>query len=337
MAAVALGAHPKPRGPAPVDFPCWDSLRGVWTSEMGDERPRQTLQLKNEQRSERRRRKRLAQREAAGEPLERKRGRPADPVGKQQRQDERERLLLAWRERHPWARREWRREERRLRQEEQRLRCPPSLPPPPPQSRPAPQPPKPRRIVRSTRVWSTKGQCEGITRSGERCRVHTSSKYAVAQLLRHGERFCGHHHASKYTGVRCAGIKKHGKGQCRVWSGSVYSDAMPLRRGSPFCHHHRVRCEGQTCAGVRCAVTSSSEHTHAEPLRQGKRYCMHHKEQDEGFVLYECEACDGLSALRVGVACTHICPASDSSYPRWRANLEAELPMSMCVECDADG
>jgi hypothetical protein len=89
MAAVASGAYPKPRGPAPVDFPCWDSLRGVWTSEMGgegDERPRQTLQLKNKQRSERRRRKRLEQRVAADAPLARTRGRPADPAGKQQRQ-----------------------------------------------------------------------------------------------------------------------------------------------------------------------------------------------------------------------------------------------------------
>jgi hypothetical protein len=187
-------------------------------------------------------------------------------------------------------------------------------------------------------VWSTEGQCEGKTRYNERCRVHKSSRYAVAQLLRRGERFCGHHHPAKFTGVRCAGIKKHGKGQCRVWSGSFYSDAAPLRRGSPFCRHHRVRCEGWTCAGARCTVTSSSEHTHAEPLRQGKRYCMHHQGQDDGFVLYECEACGDMSALRVGVACAHICPASDSSYRPFQGGMyNPYLPLSMCVECDADG
>ena len=43
--------------------------------------------------------------------------------------------------------------------------------------------------------------------------------------LRRGERFCMHHHPDKFTGVRCAGVKKHGKGQCRVCSGSLYADA----------------------------------------------------------------------------------------------------------------
>ena len=127
--------------------------------------------------------------------------------------------------------------------------------------------------------WSTEGQCEGTTRLGERCKVHKSSDFAVAAPLRRGERFCAHHHPDKYTGVRCAGIKKHGKSQCCVWSGSLYGDAAPLRRGSPFCHHHRVRCAGTTQAGVRCTVTSSSEHTHAEPLRRGELYCAHHRQQ----------------------------------------------------------
>ena len=129
------------------------------------------------------------------------------------------------------------------------------------------------------RAWSTEGQCEGRTRDGDRCKVHRSSRYAVAAPLRRGERFCGHHHPDKYTGVRCAGIKKHGKGQCRVWSGSCYADALPLRRGSPYCHHHRVRCAGQTRTGVQCTVTSSSEHAHANPLRQGGLYCTHHQVQ----------------------------------------------------------
>ena len=46
-AAAAAGAIPRPRGAAPRDFPSWDSLRGVWTSEPGgdgERRPRQTLQ-----------------------------------------------------------------------------------------------------------------------------------------------------------------------------------------------------------------------------------------------------------------------------------------------------
>ena len=124
----------------------------------------------------------------------------------------------------------------------------------------------------------------------------------MAVPLRRGERFCGHHHPDKYTGVRCAGIKKHGKGRCNVWSGSCYADAAPLRRGSLFCHHHCVRCAGYTQSGSRCTVTSSSEHAHAAPLRQGERFCSHHQStcSDEAgriaprsyadeFELYECE------------------------------------------------
>ena len=136
--------------------------------------------------------------------------------------------------------------------------------------------PLPPRALPSHANWSTEGQCEGKTRYGERCKVHRSSPYAVAASLRRGERFCGHHHPDKYTGMRCAGIKKHGKGQCRVWSGSCYADAAPLRRGSPYCHHHRVRCAGLTRSGARCTVTSSSEHEHAAPLRKGAEFCAHH-------------------------------------------------------------
>ena len=130
--------------------------------------------------------------------------------------------------------------------------------------------------------------------------------------LRRGERFCGHHHPAKYTGVRCAGIKKHGKGRCNVWSGSCYADAAPLRRGSLFCHHHRVRCAGYTQSGSRCTVTSSSEHAHAAPLRQGERFCSHHQStcSDEAdriaprsyadeFELYECEVCGELEAVHL--------------------------------------
>ena len=139
------------------------------------------------------------------------------------------------------------------------------------------RPPPPfLRLGANGRAWSMEGQCEGKTRFGERCKVHRSSAYAIAAPLRRGERFCGHHHPDKYTGVRCAGIKKHGKGQCCVWSGSFYADAAPLRRGSPFCHHHRLRCAGQTRAGERCTVTTSSEHAHADPLRQGNQFCAHY-------------------------------------------------------------
>ena len=81
-----------------------------------------------------------------------------------------------------------------------------------------------------------------------RCRVHRSSRYAVAAPLRRGERFCGHHHPDKYTGVRCAGVRKHGKGQCRVWSGSCYADAAPLRRGSPYCHQLVYESSEETMA-----------------------------------------------------------------------------------------
>ena len=107
--------------------------------------------------------------------------------------------------------------------------------------------------------------------------MHTSSVYAIAAPLRRGEDFCGHHDPKKFTGVRCAGIKKHGKGPCNVWSGSLYEDAAPLRRGSPYCHHHRLRCAGYTRTGYRCTVTSSSENAHAEPLRMGKAFCTHHQ------------------------------------------------------------
>jgi len=176
-----------------------------------------------------------------------------------------------------------------------------------------PVPPLPAGVEPVERVWTTEGQCEGTTRLGERCRVHSSSKYAVAAPLRLGERFCGHHHPNnKYTGVRCAGMRKHGKGQCNVWSGACYADAAPLRRGSPYCHHHRVRCAEVTRAGERCTVTSSSEHEHAQPLRQGELFCVHHQQQQnadkEQFELYECPDCGELSAVRVGEPCpTHKC------------------------------
>jgi len=126
---------------------------------------------------------------------------------------------------------------------------------------------------------SRSGQCEGTTACGQRCKVHSTSPYAVAALLRNGGRFCGHHDPSKYTGTRCAGMKKRGKGQCRMWSGFCYADAAPLRRGSPYCHHHRVRCAGQTVAGVRCTITTSSKHEHAAPLRRGEPLCAHHCSQ----------------------------------------------------------
>ena len=141
-------------------------------------------------------------------------------------------------------------------------------------------PPLPTPSTLCTRPRSTVGQCEGKTCFGERCKVHTSSPYAVAAPLRRGERFCGHHHPDKYTGVQCAAMKRHGRGQCRVWSGSFYADADPLRRGSLYCHHHRVQCEGRTWTGARCKVTSSSEHAHAEPLRKGGLLCAHHQVRD---------------------------------------------------------
>lgn len=175
-----------------------------------------------------------------------------------------------------------------------------------------PLPPPPAKPMQQC---STDGQCQGTTRLGHRCRVHRSSKYAVAAPLRRGERFCGHHHPDKYTGVRCAGMKKHGKGRCNVWSGSCYADAAPLRRGSPYCHHHRVRCAGLTQAGERCTVTSSSEHEHAAPLRQGERFCMHHQPSEqhqpsdvEHFELFECPDCGELFAVREDKQCpTHKC------------------------------
>ncbi|EOD30809.1 hypothetical protein EMIHUDRAFT_113071 [Emiliania huxleyi CCMP1516] len=153
--------------------------------------------------------------------------------------------------------------------------APPALLPPPP---PPGQPALTDAVV--LRVWSTEGQCEGMTRQSggtERCRVHRNSPYAVAAPLRRGERYCGHHHPDKFTGVQCAGQRKHGKGRCRVWSGCCYADAAPLRRGSPYCHHHRVRCVGLTQSGARCTVTSSSENVHAQPLRDGELHCAHHQ------------------------------------------------------------
>lgn len=137
------------------------------------------------------------------------------------------------------------------------------------------QPAAPRAPMRAPR--STEGQCEGTTRLGERCKVHKSSRHGAAAPLRRGERHCVHHDPNKYTGMRCAGVRKEGRGQCNVWSGSGYADAAPLRRGSKFCHHHRVQCAGLTRAGTRCNVTSSSEHDHAEPLRQGEALCRHHQ------------------------------------------------------------
>ena len=131
------------------------------------------------------------------------------------------------------------------------------------------------------RVWSTEGQCEGMTRLGERCRVHRKSEHADAAPLRRGERFCRHHDPKKYTGVQCKGMRKNGKGRCQVWSGSPYAEAAPLHRGSLFCHHHRVRCAGHSRFGEPCRVTSSCEHAHAEPLRRGGEYCAHHCEADE--------------------------------------------------------
>ena len=125
--------------------------------------------------------------------------------------------------------------------------------------------------------WLTEGQCEGTTYYGERCKVHKNCKHPDAEPLRRGERFCRHHDPKKYTGLRCAALKKHSKGRCRVWSGSPYADAAPLRCGSLYCHHHRVQCAGHTLAGMRCSVTSSCEHEHAEPLRKGGRFCAHHR------------------------------------------------------------
>ena len=86
-AAVAAGALPRPRGRAPRDFPCWDSLLGVWTEELGGEgeqRPKQTWRSEHHARSERRRTQRRAERAAAGLPLESKIGRPINPLSKRQ-------------------------------------------------------------------------------------------------------------------------------------------------------------------------------------------------------------------------------------------------------------
>ena len=139
--------------------------------------------------------------------------------------------------------------------------------------------------------WSTEGQCEGMTRLLTRCKVHMSSAHADAEPLRRGERFCVHHDPKKYTGVRCAGMrKKAGRGRCNVWSGSAYKDAEPLRRGSPYCQHHRVQCAGDTRTGARCNVTSSSLHVHAHPLWSGEKYCAHHLPMAENDG--RCDTCD---------------------------------------------
>ena len=161
--------------------------------------------------------------------------------------------------------------------------------------------------------------------------MHTSSVYAIAAPLRRGEDFCGHHDPKKFTGVRCAGIKKHGKGRCNVWSGACYEDAAPLRRGSPYCHHHRLRCAGYTRTGYRCTVTSSSENAHAEPLRMGKAFCTHHQcdepsqeecnepeeeddddedEEDNRETIYQSETCGELCDY--AEARMHACTADES-------------------------
>ena len=178
-----------------------------------------------------------------------------------------------------------------------------------------------------TQAWSTEGQCEGTTREGERCKVHRSSPYAVAAPLRRGERFCGHHHPDKYTGVRCASIKKHGKGQCRVWSGSCYAAAAPLCHGSPFCHHHRVRCAGMTREGVRCTVTSSSEHAHAEPLRRGEQYCLHHRPTD---------AAPLSPPVEYRVQATQPVGQVTPTRPEWLLAVEEQARRDCAAQCELD-
>ena len=128
-----------------------------------------------------------------------------------------------------------------------------------------------------TASWVERNATGGLCPVTQAVWVHRNSPYAVAAPLRRGERYCGHHHPDKFTGVQCAGQRKHGKGRCRVWSGCCYADAAPLRRGSPYCHHHRVRCVGLTQSGARCTVTSSSENVHAQPLRDGELHCAHHQ------------------------------------------------------------
>ena len=68
-------------------------------------------------------------------------------------------------------------------------------------------------------------------------------------------------------------------------------------------------------------MTSSSEHEHAEPLRCGELYCAHHREappatesSGDGFVLYDCEQCDYLCAVRVseGPGEPHVCGVAAS-------------------------
>jgi hypothetical protein len=135
---------------------------------------------------------------------------------------------------------------------------------------------RPKQPEAKIDTWAADGYCNGTTRLGTRCMVHRNSKHKVAQPLREGEKHCGHHHPNKYTGVRCAAIRKNKSCQCNVWSGSMYDDAAPLRRGSPYCHHHRVQCSSNTAVWGRCKLTSSSEHADAEPLRQGAGRCSRH-------------------------------------------------------------
>ena len=118
--------------------------------------------------------------------------------------------------------------------------------------------------------WSTEGQCEGMTRLLTRCKVHMSSAHADAEPLRRGERFCVHHDPKKYTGVRCAGMrKKAGRGRCNV-------EWLP-NRGSPSLLLASPRAVRRGYAhGARCNVTSSSLHMHAHPLWNGEKYCAHH-------------------------------------------------------------
>ena len=79
------------------------------------------------------------------------------------------------------------------------------------------------------RAWSTEGQCEGRTRDGDRCKVHRSSRYAVAAPLRRGERFCGHHHPDKYTGVRWPARASRSTAKGSVACGAARATRMRCR------------------------------------------------------------------------------------------------------------
>ena len=94
-----------------------------------------------------------------------------------------------------------------------------------------------RAAARAARPWSTEGQCEGKTRASGglvRCRVHRSSPYAVAAPLRRGERFCGHHHPDKYTGVRCTGCAKVAKGSAVCGAGHATPMLRRCVAAAPF-------------------------------------------------------------------------------------------------------